>query len=216
MPRTTQNRPCDRSSLLRPRWRRSRSRLCRRRFGMPTRPNPAIRRSRSCCPYTPACRATVTPEPGLAVSTGRPAQEPADRPTAAAVPPAAVTAAVSDPPNDYVPREPGSIHGSAPAAPPVPAPVASPAAPMPKDATALVIASLPQARPATPRCAAGATRKSCAHAGCCAPGCRCRGGRSSASACPADTSAGGPYRRSEPASWSDVATRAGPGSQPGH
>ncbi len=152
----------------------------------------------------------------LAVSTGRPAQEPADRPTAAAVPPAAVTAAVSDPPNDYVAREPGSIHGSAPAAPPVPAPVASPAAPMPKDATALVIASLPQARPATPRCAAGATRKSCAHARCCAPGCRCRGGRSSASAFPADTSARGPYRRSEPASWSDVATRAGPGSQPGH
>lgn len=85
-----------------------------------------------------------------AVSTGHPAQEPVDHLTAAAVPPAAVTAAVSDPPNDYVAREPGSIHGSAPAATPVPAPVASPAAPMPKDATALVIASLPQARPATP------------------------------------------------------------------
>ncbi len=53
------------------------------------------------------------------------------------------SAAVAEPPTDYVPREPGSVHGTGPVA--APTPVLTPvAAPVPKDATALVIAALPQ------------------------------------------------------------------------
>jgi hypothetical protein len=64
--------------------------------------------------------------------------------------------AVAEPLADYVPREPGSVHGTgsgaAPNPTPAPAPVVAGAASAPKDATALVIASLPQ----TPRITADA------------------------------------------------------------
>jgi hypothetical protein len=95
-------------------------------------------------------------EPGSrpVVSAGRPAKSPVDHPVAGEVAANSVVSAVAEPSADYVPREPGSVHGTGPgAAPnptPAPAPVVPGAASAPKDATALVIASLPQTPRITP------------------------------------------------------------------
>ena len=120
-------------------------------------------------PAPPATRDAYTPKPhdqevaellsfhpGSAGSGAHPAKSPSDHATARPALAVAAVPAAAGAPTGYVPREPGSSSVSQTPAAPVSSPPSSvtgriaPAGVAPKDATALIVASLPKTQPAIP------------------------------------------------------------------
>jgi hypothetical protein len=120
-------------------------------------------------PAPPATRDAYTPKPhdqevaellsfhpGSAGSGAHPAKSPPDHAAARPAPAVAAVPAAAGAPTGYVPREPGSSSVSQTPAAPVSSPPSSvtgriaPASVAPKDATALIVASLPKIQPAIP------------------------------------------------------------------